>query len=86
MNQWIDPRALWQIVVIGLLAGAGLPALFALGMRALAMPGKGRVRDSENEISGGSPAGLAAAAACFLIILAAVGYGIYIIVRSGHGH
>ena len=44
MNQWIDYKALWEIVVIGLLAGAGLPAIFALGMRALAMPGKGHVR------------------------------------------
>ena len=29
MNDWINLTALWQIVVVGLIAGAGLPALFA---------------------------------------------------------
>jgi hypothetical protein len=84
MNQWIDGKALWEIVVIGLLAGAGLPALFALGMRALAIPGKDHVRTSEDELVGGNPAGIAVAAFCFLIVLGAIGYGIYIIVISGH--
>jgi hypothetical protein len=37
-DSWIDLNALWQIVVFCLLAGAGLPALFALGLPALAMP------------------------------------------------
>jgi hypothetical protein len=84
MNQWIDYTALWEIVVVGLLAGAGLPALFALGMRALATPGKDHVRTSEHELVGGNPAGIAVAALCFLIVLGAIGYGIYIIVASGH--
>ena len=35
---WINLSALWKIVVFGLLAGAGLPALFAFGLRALAWP------------------------------------------------
>jgi hypothetical protein len=84
MNKWIDYTALWEIVVVGLLAGAGLPAVFALGMRALARPGKGHVRGSDAELVGGDPAGLAVAALCFLIVLGAIGYGIYIIVASGH--
>ncbi len=41
MNYWIDLHALWQIVVVGLLAGAGLPALFAVGLGALSLPGRG---------------------------------------------
>lgn len=32
-------NSLWQVVVVGLLFGAGLPALFALGMRSLAVTG-----------------------------------------------
>jgi hypothetical protein len=28
-------QALWQVIAIGLLLGAGLPALFALGVRSL---------------------------------------------------
>jgi len=38
---WINLSALWKIVVFGLLAGAGLPALFAIGLRALAWPSAG---------------------------------------------
>jgi hypothetical protein len=39
VNSWIDLHALWQIVVGGLIAGAGLPALFAVGLRALSLTG-----------------------------------------------
>jgi hypothetical protein len=85
MSKWIDFRALWEIVVIGLLAGAGLPALFAVGMRAIALPGKGHPRESD-ELFGGNPLEIAFAALCFAVVLGAVGYGIYIIVKSGHGH
>ena len=41
---WINLTALWKIVVFGLLAGAGLPALFAVGLRALALPGGPRAQ------------------------------------------
>jgi hypothetical protein len=84
VNSWIDLHALWEIVVVGLLAGAGLPALFAIGVRALGAPGKGHVSVSQDEVVGGSRAGIAVAALCFLIVLAAIGYGIYIIVSTGH--
>jgi hypothetical protein len=85
MNDWIDLRAVAEIVVVGLLAGAGLPALFAIGLRALALPGKGHIRVSADELVGGNPAGIAVATVCFAIVLAAIGYGIYLIVVSGHG-
>ena len=84
MNSWIDLKAVWEIVVIGLLAGAGLPAIFAIGIRALGMPAKGHVTVADDEIVGGNPAGIAIAAVCFAIVLAAIGYGIYIVVASGH--
>ena len=32
---WINLSALWKIVVFGLIAGAGLPALFAGGLYTL---------------------------------------------------
>ena len=84
MNEWIDYRAVWEIVVIGLLAGAGLPAVFAIGVRALGQPGRGKVAGAEDQLIGGSRAGLVTAALCFTVVLAAIGYGIYIIVASGH--
>ena len=33
---------------------------------------------------GGNPAGLAAAAFCFLVVLAAIGWGIYEVYQIGH--
>ena len=32
---WINLTALWKIVVLGLIAGAGLPAIFAVGLYSL---------------------------------------------------
>jgi len=37
MTSWIDLDALWKIVAIGLLCGAGLPAVFAVGLRVLSL-------------------------------------------------
>jgi len=85
VSGWIDLRAVWEIVVVGLLAGAGLPAIFAIGLRALGTPGKGHVNVCDDELVGGSRAGIAIAVACFAIVLAAIACGIYIIVISGHG-
>ena len=89
MNSWINLTALWKIVVIGLLAGAGLPALFAVGIRALsppsaaradasaATPGRGAARGT-----GAGPLGYLVAGVCFAAVLAAIGWGIDLIVSG----
>ena len=84
MNDWIDLDALWQIVVFGLLAGAGLPALFAVGLRALSMPGKGMAPagPDSDRVVGGNPVGMVIAVVCFIIVLAAVAGGIFFIVHG----
>ena len=82
MNTWINLTALWKIIVIGLLAGAGLPAVFALGLRVLnsgAQPAE--AGGDEQAVNAGVPA-IAAASLCFLVILAAIGWGIYSIVHN----
>ncbi len=91
MNSWIDYKAVWEIVVVGLLAGAGLPALFAIGMRVLGAPARGTAGPDgaarptrSDKLVGGRPAAMAIAALCFAICASAVAYGIYIIVVSGH--
>ena len=86
---WINLSALWKIVVYGLLLGAGLPALFAVGLRALALPGGARVQtagaDSDSDqLVGGSVLGMIIAAIIMLIILAALGWGIYEVYQIGH--
>ncbi len=94
VDTWINLNALWKIIVIGLLAGAGLPALFAVGLRALAMrPAGGGTTSASNgatsattagddSVYAGNPVGLAIAAVCFLAVLAAIGWGIYSIVAA----
>jgi hypothetical protein len=85
---WIDLSALWKIVVFGLIAGAGLPALFSVGLLALSRGPRARAATatggSEDLLVGGSPVGMAVAAVCFLIVLAAIGWGIYEIYQIGH--
>jgi len=83
---WINLSALWKIVVFGLLAGAGLPALFAIGLRTLAWPGS-RVQTAgadSDHVVGGNLAGMVIAAIIFLVILAALGWCVYEVYQIGH--
>ncbi len=83
MNSWVDLSALWRILLIGVIAGAGLPALFAVGLRALGSGGAGTATTTDSErIVGGSPVGIAVASVCFAVVLAAIGWGIYFIVNG----
>ncbi|HEY1641309.1 MAG TPA: hypothetical protein VGG35_11525 [Streptosporangiaceae bacterium] len=81
---WIDWSALWQILVLAVIAGAGLPALFAVGLRAL-RPG-GRQAATAGADSGTAaavnPISITLAGLCFAVVLAAVGWGIYAIVSG----
>ena len=70
----------WHVLLVGLVLGAGLPALFALGIRALSMgasdPG-GRRRPS---LAGRVIAGL-----CCAVVLLGILAGIGVIVAHGLG-
>jgi hypothetical protein len=83
-TSWIDLNALWKIIVLGLICGAGLPAVFAIGLRLLSMPSGSGVRPSEDDqqVYFGNVGGAIGAAICFAIVLAAIGLGIYWIVSS----
>ncbi len=67
MNQWINLNALWRILLFGLLFGAGLPTVFALGLRA---------------VGGRTTRAVTAAGLCFALVAAAVAWGIYLIVAG----
>jgi hypothetical protein len=85
MSSWIDFSALWKILVFGLIAGAGLPSLFAFGMVSLARGPKTQTAGADSDaVVGGSTVGLVVAAICFLVVLAAIGWGIYEIYQIGH--
>lgn len=70
-----------QVLFFGLLLGAGLPLMFALGIRSLAFG------TNAGELAHGRPhpIGKALAALCFFIVIAAVALGITFIVASGFG-
>lgn len=76
----------WRVLVFGLLFGAGLPLVFALGIRSLAWGATGA------ETAGPSagheatrPVGRVLAGACLLVVLAGVALGLTIITATGFG-
>ena len=88
---WINLTALWKIIVFGLIAGAGLPALFAGGLYTLSLgPNRARAAAAgagggdSDVLVGGSIIGMVLAALAFLIVLAAVGWSVYEIYTLGH--
>ncbi|MFI7601551.1 hypothetical protein [Actinoplanes sp. NPDC049681] len=77
----------WKVVAAGLVLGAGLPALFGLGIRALAYGAGG---DAEEHAAGargpaGHPLGVVLGWALFAIVLLGVVLGITFIVAGGFG-
>lgn len=83
-------EALWKVLLAGLLIGAGLPAVFAVGIRGMAMAG-GEVGGSadgtaEPATAGGrNPLGSVLAGICFLIVAYGIVAGIVFIIASGKG-
>lgn len=79
-------EAAGKVLWVGLILGAGLPALFALGVRSLAL---GTGGNAEVQAPGQSPAphpvGKLLAGLCFGLVILAAGLGILFIVASGFG-
>ncbi len=77
----------WKVLVASLILGAGLPALFALGIRSLAWGAGGDAEVHESGVTGprANPAGTVLAWILFLIVLAGVVLGITFIVATGFG-
>jgi hypothetical protein len=74
-------EALWQVLLVGLVLGVGLPALFALGVLSLnrnrRLVSVGAVGE---EITKPSAVGLTGAIVCFGVCVLAVIFGIVVIV------
>jgi len=78
MSGFIEWDALGKVVVWGLLVGAGLPALFALGVRSLAGPG---AQDDD----GRRPFHhVAMATVCFALVVGAITWAIVYIGSGKH--
>lgn len=78
MSDFIEVRALVNVIVIGLIAGAGVPALFALGVRALAGPG------SRDDVGRRPRTRVATAIVCFAVVVSAISYAILAIGQASH--
>lgn len=76
-------NAVGQVALVSILIGAGLPALFAFGIRALAI-GAGGAAEVDN--APGRPVMKLVAYLCFGLVLAVITVGITIIVSSGFGY
>jgi hypothetical protein len=75
--------SLWQVVLIGLLFGAGLPALFALGIRILSL---GTVPSADGSGVVRTPAAWIAGLACFAVVVVAIVVGILFIMKDFLAH
>jgi hypothetical protein len=81
-------EAAGQVAVIALILGAGLPALFALGVRSFALAGAGDPRDTDvprDATSLPAPLLRTLGVVCFLVVVAAVVLGLTIIIATGFG-
>ncbi|MBK8462303.1 MAG: hypothetical protein IPL36_04510 [Nigerium sp.] len=75
--------AVAEVLIISLIVGAGLPALFAAGMRAYAY-GEGGTAT----VGGGSRhlLGKVVGVACFALVILVIALGLAVIVSSGFGY
>jgi hypothetical protein len=75
----------WKVLLYSLVLGAGLPVVYAVGVRALAIGGDGRSISSDTGLPRHHPVGTVIATACFLVVLAGVAVGVTYVVASGQG-
>ncbi len=68
---------IWKVLVVGIVLGAGLPALFAFGIRACA----GTV-SADGTLVAPHPSGRAVAAVCFVIIALVIVAALVILAAS----
>ena len=76
----------WKVLLFSLLLGAGLPVVYAVGVRSLALGTSAHSAGTvDTETSQRSTLGVVLASLCFAVVLAAVALGLMYIVAAGHG-
>ena len=81
-NIFLALEGAWQVLLFGTILGAGLPTVFALGIRSLSygVGGAADIEAHEPHLIGKVMAGV-----CFAVVIAGVLLGIGVIVASGLG-
>lgn len=85
-NVTLALQGAWKVLAASLILGAGLPLIFALGIRSLAW-GAGGDAEEHAGVTGprANPAGTVLAWVLFVIVLAGVALGITYVVATGLG-
>ncbi len=78
-NLWLALEGAWHVLIAGLLLGAGIPAIFALGVRALAIGTDGSDEAKPTAL------GRALAWLCFAVVILGILAGIGTIIAHGMG-
>jgi len=86
-NVTLALQGAWKVLAASLVLGAGLPLLFALGIRSLAWGAGGEAEVHESGVTGprANPFGTLLGYLLFVIVLLGVALGITFIVASGFG-
>jgi hypothetical protein len=86
-NLQFSLEAVWKVLLAGLVLGAGLPLIFALGVRSLAWGAGGEAAAHADGTAGPKPQpiGTVIGWVLFAIVLAGIALGITFIVASGLG-
>jgi hypothetical protein len=80
MDGWLNVEALIKVLVFGIIAGAGLPVLFAVGVRTHAV-GAGTI-DGQQLSGDRRPVLTAIAYVCFALVAIAVALGVLFVARD----
>jgi hypothetical protein len=83
----LEFQAVWKILVVGILLGAGLPTLFAVGIRSMAygQGGEAETHGPEATLAPPHPIGRVIAGLCFAVVLLAIALALVYIVATGFG-
>lgn len=82
-------EAAGQVALVALLLGAGLPALFAVGVRSFTLAGSASRPDADSETTTPSripvPVLRTIGTLCYVLVVAAVAIGLSVIIATGLG-
>jgi hypothetical protein len=86
-NVTLALQGAWKVLAASLILGAGLPLIFALGIRSLAWGSGGEAEVHATGVTGpkANPAGTVLGWILFIIVLAGVALGITYVVATGFG-
>jgi hypothetical protein len=76
---------IWKVLLYSLILGAGLPVVYAIGVRASAFGTVGADGAGTADLRRRHLLGKTVAGVCFAVVLAGIGLGLAYIWASGHG-